>query len=101
MGRVPALRCRSEAFRRALSVKSCWKSIGSLLLGRFLGRGGRGGRHGLEPEGSAHLGFEVHQHLRVVLEILFGVLASLSDALPFVRVPGARLLDDGMLGGEV
>src|SRR5574337_1304281 len=101
MGRVPALRCRSEAFRRAHSVKSCWKSMGWLLLGRFLGRGVRGRPRGLEPEGPAHLGFEIRQDLGIVLEILLGVLAPLPDALPFVRVPGTRLLDDAALGREI
>src|SRR5579864_9342613 len=49
----------------------------------------------------AHLGFDFVGHRGVVLEQLARVLASLTDALAVVGVPGAELLHDVLVGGEI
>src|SRR5437773_4431825 len=193
IGLLPAFRCRSEAFRFAHSVKSCWRSMGRSYQARrgarppfrdlppgrcasrrtatgwapcvrgehpeiapakpavesavtwrdlnsssrafelfthskpaleprsrqtrfspdhpspgrlfrggsLLSRGLRRAPDRLQAQCRAHLDLDVGQHLRVVAQMALGVLAPLSDALVLVRVPGARFLDDVVLGGGV
>src|SRR5262245_13959978 len=107
IGREPAFRCRSDAFRFAHSVSSSWSSIprsysSTLLLVGLLFFGGRcDGSNRLQSQRRAHLGLDVEEHLGVLLEIALGVLASLPDPLAAVRVPGAGLLHDVVLGGGV
>src|SRR6266566_3013276 len=97
MGREPDLRCRSEALRFTHSVSSWWKSMG-LLLGHFLWLCyRRRAADRPQAEGGPHLHLEVRHELRVVLEVLLGVLAALADPLGLVRVPGPGLLHEVLL----
>src|SRR6187455_1698645 len=49
----------------------------------------------------AHLPFDGGRDVRVIAQEVARVLASLTDAIAVERVPGARLLDDAVLGREV
>src|SRR5207244_9294805 len=74
-------------------------SVGTLLLGRRSLLVGHD--RGLHAQMLLHLGFDLKREIGMVLEIQLGVLAALADPLLAVAVPGARLLDDPRLRGDV
>src|SRR6185436_19900529 len=70
-------------------------------VARLLRRRGCTHDVGLQPVLLANLGLDLGGDVLVLLQEVARVLASLSDALALVRVPGARLLEDAFLGGDV
>src|SRR6056297_3005543 len=88
--------CSRRASRpRATSLMSrLGLSLGLHLLRRpWFGGGGQ--------QDGPQLGLDVLRHLRVVLEVLAGVVLALADALTAVAVPGPGLVHDAFLDAEV
>src|SRR5208337_558714 len=66
-------------------------------------RGGGGGRGCCRSQSQlfADFGFELDHGVFVFFEESAGVFAALADALTFIAIPGAGLLDDVMKSGDV
>src|SRR5262249_54275406 len=84
---------RSPAASRAALRSRTRRGAG---IARLLERGRRP-----QPQRVAHLGLEVGQRRRVLLQPLLGVLPSLPDPLVLERVPGPRLLDEALIDRSV
>src|ERR1700730_13099721 len=101
IGFEPDFRCRSEAFRCAVSDKSCWSSIcRSLLLGRLL-RCRRRPSDWPEAWVVADFGLDFDQDLGIFLQVPLGVLSALTDSLTLIGVPSTGFFDNIVLRGQV
>src|SRR5437773_2748248 len=87
----PSLRRSSASFCVALRPRLV-RRLGQRRLDRFL----QG-----EPVLVAHPGLDLLRHLGMVLQIVFGVLPALADALALEGVPCAALFDDATFGSEI
>src|SRR5262249_42859583 len=96
---------RTAAARRTPSCDACGSVAGAPRLAPAVGpvplRRGCCRRLGPEAEFLPHPCLDGDRHRGVLAQEVARVLASLAEALAVVGVPGARLLDDAVLGGDV
>src|SRR5690606_22540732 len=98
---APAVGGVTPGRRRAAPVSLRARAL-RVRAGRVaLGLDARDRRLALEVLGGVDRLGDARRHVRVVLQEPARVLAALADPLARVRVPGARLLDDADLAGEV
>src|SRR6185369_13574241 len=121
-GGTPTFSRTSDASLRTASVRISFSSIGAPSAGLLTQRWDpiesaplRGGLGGLlhfcfgylfagpaaDAEMGAQLPVDLRRHLRMIVQELLRVLATLPDALPAVGIPGPTLLNDSTFRAKV